>query len=312
MQEQQEIVRAITSKNRPQIERLIADNHTIQNLNLARIPLDDRAVEAIAKGLVRNKNIIRLYLDHCSIDAKGGKHLATMLSQNTTLTYVNLVNNYIRESGKDFGDALKVNTTLKELDLCLTHMTDDAAIAIAEALKTNTTLQSLSFRLNHFSRKVGDHFLEMVQHNNTLRKFDFVINNYSGEPIEQKLSWNKNKKQAFLQLTIFLANDHQNEQSKSFFRRLPLELVLMILSFYPVDNVTDRSNFAACAQFVFANINKLKPYLTNNCGVHLKQTSAAPRFSFFCPDNTHNHMKSTMSTDQEQQILSADAIVCHS
>ena len=61
-------------------------------------------------------------------------------------------NNIGAEGGKVIGEALKVNTSLTEIDLQYNKIGDEGAKAIGEALKVNTSLTGIYLQYN----KIGD------------------------------------------------------------------------------------------------------------------------------------------------------------
>jgi hypothetical protein len=74
--------------------------------------------------------------------------LADALKVNTSVTSLNLCDNWISRGVTALADALKVNSTLTEIDLTMCHDIDDEAVlALADALKVNTSLKSLYVRM---------------------------------------------------------------------------------------------------------------------------------------------------------------------
>ena len=78
------------------------------------------------------------------IGVEGAKAIGEALKVNTSLTEINLWGNNIGdEGGKAIGEALKVNTSLTEISLYGNNIGAEGAKAIREALKVNTSLTKI-------------------------------------------------------------------------------------------------------------------------------------------------------------------------
>jgi hypothetical protein len=103
-------------------------------------------------GLKQNIPITKLTL---KINDDGAKAIAEALKINTTLKLLNLGSGMIfREGAIAIAEALKINKTLTEMYLEINNIGDDGAKALAEALIVNETLLKLSLRDN-FIRSDG-------------------------------------------------------------------------------------------------------------------------------------------------------------
>ena len=70
------------------------------------------------------------------------------LAVNTTLTQLDLCDNALgEEGGRAMGEALAVNTTLTQLDLCGNKIGSTGASAISQALEVNKALTNLDLRI---------------------------------------------------------------------------------------------------------------------------------------------------------------------
>ena len=114
-------------------------------------------------------NIPELILYHMQLTDTQIKALAEALKINTTLRELNLSKNFISdEGGKALAEALKINTTLTKLNLSKNSIGNQGASAIAEALKTNTTLTTLDFSWNYIDIKGAKKLVEAMKINTTL------------------------------------------------------------------------------------------------------------------------------------------------
>ncbi|KAJ3234035.1 Leiomodin-2 [Chytriomyces hyalinus] len=103
---------------------------------------------AIITCLADNTTLKQLNLSNCRIQNRFAIELAGVLKVNRGLEVINLDGNMIGPAGiKAFADALKVNTTLRELRLSnqLSLAGNEAEAALASSIQKNTTLIKLSF-----------------------------------------------------------------------------------------------------------------------------------------------------------------------
>mmetsp|Transcript_5862 Transcript_5862/g.10003 ORF Transcript_5862/g.10003 Transcript_5862/m.10003 type:complete len:122 (+) Transcript_5862:45-410(+) len=82
----------------------------------------------------------------CSVTDDRFEQLIEALKVNTTLTEIDFGENELGDEGaKYIGDVLKVNTTLKSILLYHNEIGDAGVSYIAEALKLNNTLNCIDF-----------------------------------------------------------------------------------------------------------------------------------------------------------------------
>ena len=126
----------------------------------------DEAAVAFGEALVFNSSLTHLKLRNCfpctnsickhhvgyrgrPIGPSGASALATALSGNNTLTFLDLGNHRISDLGAEvFGEALQMNSTPTQLYLDYNAISDLGAKAIGKALQSNQTLTRLSLNLN--------------------------------------------------------------------------------------------------------------------------------------------------------------------
>jgi len=104
---------------------LLADIQTLEDLNLAGLPVKNDHLKSIA-GL---KNIIRLHLEKTGVTDDGLAHLQGL----ENLIYLNLYNTEVSDAGLDHLQGLK---RLKNLYLWQTKVSDDGAAKLQAALPT--------------------------------------------------------------------------------------------------------------------------------------------------------------------------------
>ncbi|XP_004348395.2 pelle/IL-1 receptor associated Kinase [Capsaspora owczarzaki ATCC 30864] len=103
--------------------------------------------------------------------------LAEALKVNTTLTQLDIPNRSLREDGAQaIAEALKVNTALTQLDLHNNQIGDAGAQAIAEALKVNTALIQLDLSRNLVGDAGALSISEALRANSTLQNLNLGSN----------------------------------------------------------------------------------------------------------------------------------------
>ena len=163
----------ITDTGAQHLATMLAANRAIHELNLSSIysgRISDNGMEQLSAGLRANRSVTKLKL-HCCITDTGAHHFATMLAVNTTLqkldlskisdnvvshlsralqhnssvTHLNLsYNESITNTGAvALGEMLRVNKSLRELNLCRTSVGEEGATALMEGLQHNQVLNEL-------------------------------------------------------------------------------------------------------------------------------------------------------------------------
>ncbi|OHE72562.1 MAG: hypothetical protein A2007_06040 [Verrucomicrobia bacterium GWC2_42_7] len=131
-------------------------------------------VEEIAEILKHDASITTLDLEDGESDEfgdLGARALADALKINTSLTELNLTANGIGGVGaRALADALKTNTSLTKLNLTGNKIGDVGAGALADVLRTNSTLIELNLSDNKISFYGASLIGEALDHNTSLTK----------------------------------------------------------------------------------------------------------------------------------------------
>lgn len=114
------------------------------------------------------------YLDpHQGLRDAGVKFLTEALTINSTLTHLNVANNFLTaDSATLFADLLTSNKTLTTLNLEGNKIEADGTIALAAALRVNTTLTDLRLSHNDIGVKGLMALNDMLDVNTTLTRLD--------------------------------------------------------------------------------------------------------------------------------------------
>jgi len=120
-------------------------------VNLAFKMLRDSHVPALLEAVEEYK-VERLYLYNNQFGVDGARALAAGLAANKTLIELSLNGDKIGGSGEAFGEALKANSSLKELNMDGCSLGPEDGKGLAAGLAANTTLETLDVEYN----KLGD------------------------------------------------------------------------------------------------------------------------------------------------------------
>lgn len=150
------------------IERLKKNDPAITILNLCGERIYKDGAASLAAAIQANTYLEWLDLQDSNIGDEGAAILAAdVLEQNySTIKKLNLHGNKIGNNGATaLATALKINTSLWELDLCFNFINDEGVSMLAKALTTNTTLRVLRLEGNRIGERGATILFEAVQAN---------------------------------------------------------------------------------------------------------------------------------------------------
>lgn len=147
-----------------------------------------------------------------------------------TLTTIDLSDNFLGNQGTiSVADALKINSSTKELMLCgENNIGDEGAEAIAEMLKVNKSLKFINLHINDIGVEGGKALSKALQVNSTLEKIN-LTSNYIGE--EGGKSFANALRHNFTLVDInFSYNSIGNESTKAIAEALKVNFALTHLN----------------------------------------------------------------------------------
>jgi len=130
--------------SKPEFVREILVVAPWRELNLRTNRIDDVGAGTVSEFLKYNTTLTKLNLGDNKIGDDGAGLLSEVLIKNSTVTELNLEENNVKHLGKMLGDLLKVNTTLKILNLRNNHIGREGGISLCDSLKKNSTLTTLN------------------------------------------------------------------------------------------------------------------------------------------------------------------------
>ncbi|KAG0351690.1 hypothetical protein BG005_008821 [Podila minutissima] len=130
------------------IAEAVRFNRTLNSLSLDMNEMGPKGASALAAALVSNRHLTHLYIPHNNIGDKGLADLCTSLQRNKFLISLDMELNHIGQGQSDvgmkaLGEVLKVNSTLRELNLSFNLFSSPAVVALASGMAGNATLESV-------------------------------------------------------------------------------------------------------------------------------------------------------------------------
>lgn len=159
--------------------KILKINYTLRYLNLSHCQLKGFECIKIFRSLKYN-GLITLDLSFNHLKSNEINYLAKSLKINTSLRYLYLSNNYLKDINQ-LVDALK-NSKLKSLDLSSGKIDENGFILLADLLKTNTNLQHLNLAFNNVKKNKNGHIqlFNSLKVNRTLKTLILYQNNING------------------------------------------------------------------------------------------------------------------------------------
>ncbi|TMW60910.1 hypothetical protein Poli38472_000952 [Pythium oligandrum] len=175
--------KAIGEAGASAIGDLLKTNTSVKSLNLARNPLTDASIKALADGLAANatSGLETLTLSDATITGQALSHLAGVVGQaQSSLQMLQLSFNALVDADASFFAALGSNASLKRLYLKECKLNDAHAVALSEALKTNTTLEEVDLSDNELTTTAYEALAQALQSNKALKSLT-LGNNKGGD-----------------------------------------------------------------------------------------------------------------------------------
>jgi Ran GTPase-activating protein (RanGAP) involved in mRNA processing and transport len=136
-------------------------------LKLSYLNINSENTKILAEILSNNTSVQYLDLTCNNVGDKGAQEIANSLKENKTLQYLNLCCNSISDEGgkslaRSLHESVGNNTTLQHLDLSMNKLGDETVFIFAEVLEKNSSLVTLSLRSNKFTSKGVDSCLKIL------------------------------------------------------------------------------------------------------------------------------------------------------
>lgn len=177
------------ASGRPLAAILSLQHETLRSLSLAHNPFTSVGLNQILEPLLslspQATNLIHLDLTDTQLGSKGGRVIAQLLRNNSTLQELNLTNNYIGTNGiRAIVPELTTNYSLQLLNLSYNNIKSRGATLLAHALEESTSvcnLKSLNLTGNGLGHKGMQILSRMLTANRTIESFYAGTNNIGPE-----------------------------------------------------------------------------------------------------------------------------------
>ncbi|KAF9438032.1 hypothetical protein BGZ76_010081 [Entomortierella beljakovae] len=158
---------------------LLEKNFVIRHINIGSNGLGSDGCVLIANALRFNRSLTSLSLDLNEMGVKGASAMALALSSNHTLTHLYIPHNNIGDEGLvDICTSLRHNKSLIVLDLELNALgSGQSALGmktLAEAIRVNTSLREINLSYNLFSSEAVQELMKGVGANSKLESILFT------------------------------------------------------------------------------------------------------------------------------------------
>ncbi len=166
-----------------ELTQSLKQNTSIKGILFGTDGLGDEGATQVAEMLQANKHLETIYLGCNHIGSKGANQLSLALKQHPTVTGLWLKRNPIGEAGiLAIADLLTTNTTLKSLDLVNTQMTLPSLQTLLNNIKEyNTTLERLYLGGNGLEREAASHIATFIQANKHIKALYLGVNQLLNE-----------------------------------------------------------------------------------------------------------------------------------
>ena len=147
-------------------------NSTIQELQMGISHLSDENCVSLSSLLQQSVCQLReLNISRCGIGGEGAVHLGMGLTNNHSLTTLEIGGNPIGDIGAAaLGDVIRENTVLETLNMDNCKITSQGFVQLAAGLISNTSLKTLWLHGNHCGMEGANAISNMLEENKTLRE----------------------------------------------------------------------------------------------------------------------------------------------
>ena len=157
------------------LSECLKEDDTLLELNMSKNQIIRGREKKIIEAIKVNKTLLKLDASFTKIYDKD--YISDCLKINKSLKEVNMSENMITSNGaKEIATAIRVNTTLEKLDLSCNRISNDGVRFISDGLKNNNSLQELNISRNEITIEGAQYIAEAIQVNTTLEKINVSYN----------------------------------------------------------------------------------------------------------------------------------------
>ena len=162
------------------LSECLKEDDTLQELNMSKHQIIIGREKKIIEAIKVNKTLLKLDASFTKI--RDEDYISDCLKINKSLKELNMSENMITSNGaKEIATAIRVNTTLEKLDLSCNRISNDGVSFISDGLKNNNSLQELNISRNEITSEGAQYIAEAIQVNTTLEKINVSCNAISDD-----------------------------------------------------------------------------------------------------------------------------------
>ncbi|MDX1923864.1 MAG: hypothetical protein SFT91_01315 [Rickettsiaceae bacterium] len=182
------------------ISETLFRNKTIKSLDLSTNPFGSEGYECLANLLRRNSSLSILKLACNRNISDGDNNFAQSLAVNNGLHFLGLPACLKRGQSAEIANALRINTTLRELDLFNNPIRNDDIISLANALKDNDTITKIDLGFAYIQESGAQEIVNTLQSNNRITYFSInpTVNVHASQGLIAKIENHLQQNNQFL------------------------------------------------------------------------------------------------------------------
>ena len=162
------------------LSECLKEDDTLLELNMSKNQIIRSREKKIIEAIKVNKTLLKLDASFTKIQDED--YISDCLKINKSLKELNMSENMITSNGaKEIATAIRVNTTLEKLDLSCNRISNDGVSFISDCFKNNNSLQELNISKNKITSEGAQYIAEAIQVNTTLAKINVSCNAISDD-----------------------------------------------------------------------------------------------------------------------------------
>ena len=164
------------------LSECLKEDDMLLELNMSNNQIIRGRKKKIIEAISVNKTLLKL--DASLMKIQDESYINDCLKINKSLKELNISENEITSNGaKEIATAIRVNTTLEKLDLSCNALSDDGAGAIIDSLQFNNSLQELNISKNKITSEGVKKIATAIRVNTTLEKLDLSCNEIANDGV---------------------------------------------------------------------------------------------------------------------------------
>ena len=162
------------------LSECLKEDDMLLELNMSNNQIIRGRKKKIIEAISVNKTLLKL--DASLMKIQDESYIKDCLKINKSLKELNMSENEITSNGaKEIATAISTNTTLEKLDLSCNEISNDGVSFISDGLKNNNSLQEVNISRNKITSEGAQYISDAIRINTTLAKLDLSYNALSDD-----------------------------------------------------------------------------------------------------------------------------------